>query len=166
MHDGEDEDEGGCPLPELKPCGCRERARRRQVPLHLFFLCGSIKKVDKVTINAFSDQSQRSGVDWVWRELLYLVSNCIGFILFYLSCFFLQLSFRSFIVWKKNQLDDPWLHMWAECCSKFVQLLKWAKFDFDQFSWQLRDEWESEKAQKKVQKIENEEKLKKYSQWK
>ena len=37
MHDGEDDDEGGCPLPEWKPCGCRERARRRQVPFHLSF---------------------------------------------------------------------------------------------------------------------------------
>ena len=36
VHDGEDEDEGGCPLPEWKPCGCRERARRRQVPFHLY----------------------------------------------------------------------------------------------------------------------------------
>ena len=82
-------------------------------------------------------------------------------LVFFFSCPSAPLSCE-----KKNQLDDPWLHMWAECCSKFVQLLKWAKFDFDQFSWQLRDEWESEKAQKKVQKIENEEKLKKYSQWK
>ena len=30
VHDGEEE-EGGCPLPEWKPCGCREKARRRQV---------------------------------------------------------------------------------------------------------------------------------------
>ena len=94
-----------------------------------------------------------TALHWLWTFIFVL--------------FFLQLSFCSLRVWKvNNQLDDPWLHMWAECCSKFVQLLKWAKFDFDQFSWQLRDEWESEKAQKKVQKIENEEKLKKYSQWK
>ena len=30
VHDGEEE-EGGCPLPDWKPCGCREKARRRQV---------------------------------------------------------------------------------------------------------------------------------------
>ena len=36
VHDGEDDEGDGCPLPEWKPCGCRERARRRQVPSHLF----------------------------------------------------------------------------------------------------------------------------------
>ena len=35
VHNGEDE-EGGCPLPEWKPCGCREKARRRQVTYFTF----------------------------------------------------------------------------------------------------------------------------------
>ena len=76
-----------------------------------------------------------TALHWLWTFIFVL--------------FFLQLSFCSLRVWKvNNQLDDPWLHMWAECCSKFVQLLKWAKIWFRPILLTVEG-CESEKVQKK-----------------